>query len=867
MKIFLLSIAAVLASFSHARAQEQNLGPKGDPEKIIASLLKNLEQKEEPGLRLQATIDLAEFGPLASKAVPALMDALLTNDEDLRLNSAIALGRIGKPAVAALSEALASKDDDTRFYAVWALGWIGPEGKSAAPAVIRALRDKNEGVRRKAAYTLGRIGAEPAKAIAGLIESLGDANEDVRQAAAEGVSKYGELAVKPLIVVLESGKATERRSAAHALGQIGADAKEAVPALKKLLLSHEHKEGVDQIAEALAGIGKASIPALNEALKDDRSEVRVHAINALGKIAGEAVPFLVDALSDKHVDVRRQAAQVLAPMRVGDKMVVLGLAYALKDEDETVRMHVLNGLAQLGPAAKLAAPHLTIALADLNFNVRQQAFWVLQNMGVNPREPLLKALDSKDDRIRINTASLMMVMGVDQNTALPVLTEALKHKNNDLQMQAAHALAQTRRETEKVVPILIEGLKSTSVGVKQQALQSLQNMGELAKVAAPAILDVLHDADANVRQQAIYTLQNVRGDPEKIVPALAKLMKDEKVEIRQQIIQILWQVGGAKSVPVIVEAMRDKDDNVRQQAIWGLQNVQGDIKAALPSVRPLLKDANAQIRHSALIVLGRMGNDAAPDLLEALKDKDGQVRLLAANGLRQLGGKHRERAMEAYKELLKEGNANVRQQVIYSLHNHAEGVELLLKTYPDADDQSKGIILSALIYTQWRDKAVPLVKEGLKDKSPQVRLTSAQLLANVGIQSKEAVEAVASILREKDKQMRIQALHALGNYGQLGWPAYEEALKDAKDDNFRSVLLQMMSNTGFRAKNAVPNLIPLLKDKSSQNRLLTAHILGNHLEDARPALPALREALNDTDANVRNHAQNAISRIPEEKKD
>ena len=170
-------------------------------------------------------------------------------------------------------------------------------------------------------------------------------------------------------------------------------------------------------------------------------------MQALAKIGGEAVPHIVDALGSKHVDVRRSAAQVLGPMRVGDKMVVLGLAFGLKDTDETVRVHCLNALSNLGPVAKLAAPHLQIALADMNFNVRQQAFWALQRMGEDPRAGLLKALDSKDIKIKINTAALMMVMGVDQNTALPILTEGLKNEDLSLRMQAAHATCTHDRDT------------------------------------------------------------------------------------------------------------------------------------------------------------------------------------------------------------------------------------------------------------------------------------------------------------------------------------------------------------------------------------------------------------------------------------
>src|SRR5207245_71428 len=87
--------------------------------------------------------------------------------------------------------------------------------------------------------------------------------------------------------------------------------------------------------------GKASIPALADALKHDSLDIRTRAVRSLGKIGADAVPDLVDALADKNVDVRQNAAAALAPLRINDKMVVLGLAHAVHDKDQKVRQQCL----------------------------------------------------------------------------------------------------------------------------------------------------------------------------------------------------------------------------------------------------------------------------------------------------------------------------------------------------------------------------------------------------------------------------------------------------------------------------------------------------------------------------------------------
>lgn len=850
-------LLAALAWTHLGQAQEEKEKPKGDPKKIVATLIKDLKS-EDDGTRLQAVIQLAEFGEFAEGAVPGLIEALQTKDEDLRLNAAIALGKIGKPAVEPLGELLGSKDDDTRFYTIWALGWIGPEAKSTSGAVIRAMADKNDGVRRKAAYTLGRINPEPAAAIAALIEAFEDKQEDVRHAAAEGASKFGQAAVKSLTEVLKSEKSTVRQQAAHALGEIGSDAKDAVPALKEALLSAPKGDTPNLYADALGKIGKAAIPALNEALKSENAEVRGVAIHALAKVGSEAVPHLVDALGSKKIDVRRLVPQVLGPMRIGDKMVVLGLAFALKDEDEQVRLGCLNALQWLGPTGKLAAPHLQNALSDINFNIRQQAFHVLQNMGENPRDGLMKALDSKDEKIRINTASLMITMGIEPNTALPILVEGLKHKEVATKMQCAYALAITNREREKALPILVEGIKDKSVGVRQQAVQALQQMRDAA--AAPALIEALQDSEPNIRQQAMWALQNVRGDPEIVVPALAKVLKEDKnVGIRQQVLNILPQYG-AKGLPHVIEALKDKDANVRQQAVYSIQNFQ-DLKGMLPKLEPLLKDESAQVRQAMIQVLWRVGEPAVPHLLTALKDKDQNVRFIAANGLRNMGN-NAAKAVPTLIDLVKEGDQNIRYQAVNTLANIADGADALIKMYPDVKDGAlKANILQNVAYSPHRQKAIPLILDGLKDANAQVKISSMQMLGNAGIQSKEALGALKELVKDTNQQVRVNAVNAMSNMGQLAWPVLEDSLKSTKEVALRQAIVQSMANSGFRSKTAVPALIGLLKDSSPQIRWQACMVLGNNGADAKDALPALRELLNDTNQAVRNHAQNAINRI------
>src|SRR5436190_24167362 len=82
----------------------------------VADLIKRLDSGDVPA-KLAALTALADLGPTAHDAVSALVQALQTKNEDVRLNAAIALGKIGKASVPAVVKLLDSTEADIRYYA------------------------------------------------------------------------------------------------------------------------------------------------------------------------------------------------------------------------------------------------------------------------------------------------------------------------------------------------------------------------------------------------------------------------------------------------------------------------------------------------------------------------------------------------------------------------------------------------------------------------------------------------------------------------------------------------------------------------------------------------------------------------------
>ena len=242
------------------------------PDPQLPVLIKALESND-PGARYDALVAIADLGPKADAAIFSLLKVLHDSNDEHRLLAAIALGKIGKFSVQPLADLLNHKDDDIRYHAVWALGLIGPEAKETLKAVVVLTSDKNESVRRKAVYTLGRIDADAAIALPILRARLEDDNALVRRTAADSMARFGEKAVPELIAALKNDHKELKAEVLFALGVIGSNAAEAVPALKVVLFGKDPKES-QAAAQTLGKIGKSALPALIDGVNHADANVR-----------------------------------------------------------------------------------------------------------------------------------------------------------------------------------------------------------------------------------------------------------------------------------------------------------------------------------------------------------------------------------------------------------------------------------------------------------------------------------------------------------------------------------------------------------------------------------------------------------------
>src|SRR5579883_180498 len=282
------------------------------------------------------------------------------------------------------------------------LAELGPQARRAAPALTKALRDPELFVRQSAAIALGKLGPSARNPVRKeVFKALRDTDEDVRLAALEALLNLGtpDLAELPLLLDL-LGKSVERQQykpcllIARSLALLGPKAQAAVPDLRAMLKSEDRPVRAAALV-ALRKIGSPAheaAPELSEALKDNDSEMRIQTALTLLAIdtslvgAGrEALPVLVKALRPSSnaegngSQVKERIKEISAVLVKIGEPAVERLLRAIEGEfrrsrgrtedailDAQAREAALKIIADMGPSAR--SNRAITALAELQRN-------------------------------------------------------------------------------------------------------------------------------------------------------------------------------------------------------------------------------------------------------------------------------------------------------------------------------------------------------------------------------------------------------------------------------------------------------------------------------------------------------------------
>jgi len=563
----------------------------------------------DPAVAAAACDDLGEMGQAAKEAVPALSKALGNNDIKVRQCAARALGMIGPAAKSSAPQLMAAlKDGDAlvRAQAANALGDLDLETGDVYSALAAMIVDKDPVVRREAIRSLERLDPPPDLVLPLMTQVLSDADAQVVMPALHSLAELGPKAVPPMTKALASPKT--RFWALVVLGEVGPDAKSAVPAITPLLNDKTQAPDVRMHAaltmgEILSNIGKGDLTA------DDVK-------------AGKELVLALDAkdASENPLSlVQWAAAFSLGRMAVHSEAANKGLQKLAQSNDELQRMVATWALARTNPSD----PQLQKQAVDL----------------------LVVAIKSEDANVQSLAARSLAALDASPEVVAPALTEALKDADPEVVESAAVAFASL--DPQVVVPQASRQLGNKEL--RNLAAQVLRLQGPKAKAAVPALTAALQSGadDVDFQREVLFALGSIGPDSSAALDEVVKLVASDNPQLANAAVYTLGKMGvAAKSaVPAIQKRLSADDQWGPVAASWAMVQIQPtDPQVAAMAVPQLIKALSYPhklVQLEAVRALGSIGpaaKSASPALQAMLEDDDQPVRDAAAEALKKIGG-------------------------------------------------------------------------------------------------------------------------------------------------------------------------------------------------------------------------------------
>lgn len=441
-----------------------------------------------------------------------------------------------------------------------------------------------------------------------------------------------------------------------------------------------------------------------------------------------------------------------------------------------------------------------------------------------------------------------------------------------------------------------------------------------ARSLVPEVLTLAKDADPRVRLEALRALGSIFPRPEDAVPVFEKNLKGDNVRFKRlaatslaQLVRVVSHLAspgrGATGVeatrdevletaraviPACAAGMTDADPQVRvlsYQALQQAANALADLirdgfpKKELPPEGRKLSDEERKTLLDLHDFVGREMKEAqpvfdvikaqTPNLARGLQDPDPAVKLAAIQALESIGNarlrmKRRVLSVPVVLPIADGGDRGNRAALVAGdplqsfLRDHLAAVAALLD--PEADIRLRRSAIDFLdVVEEAALPALPVITVALADPDRFVRWAAARALSNLPAEkAAPAVPQLAKLLEDSDLNVRMAAaatLRGMNSYANAAAAALAQAVTVGDAEPRLAMMYALQALPIDTAKVAVPQLAEQLEHADPRVRRLAAETLGKLGAAAQSAIPALRKALSDDDAEVRTNASEAMLAI------
>lgn len=389
--------------------------------------------------------------------------------------------------------------------------------------------------------------------------------------------------------------------------------------------------------------------------------------------------------------------------------------------------------------------------------------------------------------------------------------------------------------------------------------------------AVPATTRALENESPAVRRNALFILRQLEA--REALPAIRKALSDPDLSVQMQALQSVAQFGGEEGLQAVLTKVDSDRPTVRDTAVSVLPRFGPEGVAALTS---LLAYGNPDVRAAAMREVGMIGTiEMRPFLRKGIEDPSPSVRFYA---IEALGETNDPLVLPDVATRFDDPDPGVREAASEAVSRMASSAQTLLFRYLREGNALQKISAATSIRKAKLRPGVPALIEAMRDRSPEVKVTSVAALMTIAEPS--SVEALVNGL--SDPEIRWICVMALRKFGDTNirpllrrgsdpllnhWKQYVldgmgnrildgclDTLEKEVDPEVRMSTLCSMKQ--IKDTRAVYPLIALLGDEKLG--YIASSVLGQMGE---VAVEPLLLALKDEDPGKRSQAASALGEI------
>ncbi|MFC1744448.1 Npt1/Npt2 family nucleotide transporter [Candidatus Riflebacteria bacterium] len=546
--------------------------------------------------------------------VKSLVKNLDSGSHEIRFEAIEFLGR-EKEMIQPLVKALKSQEPQIRLNAAIALGHS--RNPKALPILIDAINDREEEVRDAVCEAIGKQGGQPI--LKPLLEQLAVENvKKVKATIIKSISKLESEDVKNILI--ENLKDSDTRIIANSIEALHnfKDNREVLEIVKPFITHKNHRiranTAVLLINSKIREYQAKGTDTLTKMLYNRNKMMRCSALIAFGEVNREEyLSFLVNALGDDEPEVRYNAVKAIG--KIPSTRTIPDLLDMFGDRDERVRKETINTLALFGEQVNPLL--MEIIESESSLSKKTLAIQALGQFGKKESiNTLLKMVGSEVNEIA--QAAVNALKGIKDPVIIEPLIEHLQSEDGRVKATIITVLGSFKEKRLK--NIFLQYLNDESDRIRSNALDALEGLQD-PKISE-TVLPLLEDSSPRVRATAARVLDRL-GYPQGRGQLKIMLAHPDKW-IKTSAIYALGELGNADFTMLIVNYISDPDPDIRRNARLALEKI---------GAQMILDGEESQVDAGTLKTLSQYSLEP---LIAATKNEDPKVRLHALKLLKDL---------------------------------------------------------------------------------------------------------------------------------------------------------------------------------------------------------------------------------------